>query len=768
MTVDPWLAGFAETVAQDGLRAQARALVRFVDRYAGHVATFIEARRDGEHQVVVLQFRTGKPQRSAYPILATERIGVRFSGEESLPLVVMLRDDFPDTEHQQLVPEGTPKAICIDDRPWSEARLTWTPAELIERILSWFGRAGRGELHDARQPIDPILFGSTLDFIVSRSILDSPANEDLVAVHDADHHATVRVRRFSEVGKPAKELEPLCILTYRVAPERMKRLKFAPGNLGSLSAMLLERDINLAADLTGRLGQWINDGQAAAWRLNARFAVIVEMPIVAPGGSQQPGTDLRAFVTAQSAGDVAVALGLAIKAQATDEGSKVGYVKAIGTPAADQNTLQAIEVQNAEVHLEFDRALATRLSGRSEPDARKAVLIGAGAIGSHLADCLVREGRFVWRIIDDDRLLPHNLARHTAHKELVAQNKAKIVARYLSGVLLDPGIASPIGANLLASGDARAEIDKALTGADLIIDASASLVAARHLADHSSAARRLSAFFNPSGQAAVLLAEPTGRSVTLRDLEAQYLGLLLRTPELGDHLTAPPETIAYTGACRAITNLIPQSNVMALGGLAASGLGKAADSPAGAIRVWSLQPTGDVMHHGISPEPVLRYTAHGWTITIDAGLIGRIRALRRPKLPAETGGVLFGLVDIPAKSIHVVEALPAPPDSIEKSDGFIRGTRGVQESIDEVRRKTAGQVRYIGEWHSHPPRTSAWPSRVDALQIDWLAALMDMDSMPALMLIAADNQVALIFANQKAVPSTAQDTGTGPGTGGAG
>lgn len=45
---------------------------------------------------------------------------------------------------------------------------------------------------------------------------------------------------------------------------------------------------------------------------------------------------------------------------------------------------------------------------------------------------------------------------------------------------------------------------------------------------------------------------------------------------------------------------------------------------------------------------------------------------------------------------------------------------------------------------------------------------MDMDSMPALMLIAADNQVALIFANQKAVPSTAQDTGTGPGTGGAG
>ncbi len=211
--------------------------------------------------------------------------------------------------------------------------------------------------------------------------------------------------------------------------------------------------------------------------------------------------------------------------------------------------------------------------------------------------------------------------------------------------------------------------------------------------------------------------------------------------------------MAYTGACRAITNLIPQSNVMTLAGLAASGLGKAADSPAGAMRVWTLWPQGDVAHHAAAPEAVLRYMAHGWTITVDEGLIARVQAMRREKLPAETGGVLFGLADIPAKSIHVVEALPAPPDSIEKPNEFIRGTSGVQEAIDEVRRKTAGQARYVGEWHSHPPKASARPSPIDALQIDWLAALMDMDSMPALMMIAADSELAIIFANQEAAPS---------------
>jgi hypothetical protein len=67
-------------------------------------------------------------------------------------------------------------------------------------------------------------------------------------------------------------------------------------------------------------------------------------------------------------------------------------------------------------------------------------------------------------------------------------------------------------------------------------------------------------------------------------------------------------------------------------------------------------------------------------------------------------------------------------------------------------RRTAGQLRYVGEWHSHPPRASARPSAVDGQQIDWLAALMEMESMPALMLIAAEKEVAIVFADQRAAP----------------
>ena len=151
-------------------------------------------------------------------------------------------------------------------------------------------------------------------------------------------------------------------------------------------------------------------------------------------------------------------------------------------------------------------------------------------------------------------------------------------------------------------------------------------------------------------------------------------------------------------------------------------------------------------------EPVLRYEAIGWIITIDAGVARRIVAMREARLPSETGGILFGLVDIPARRVHLVDATPAPLDSIEEPGGFVRGMAGVDKMMEDVRRRTAGQVRYVGEWHSHPPRASARSSPVDGRQLDWLATLMGMDSIPALMVIAADSELAVIFVSQWAQP----------------
>lgn len=748
MTAGPWLASFDECFGAADFRIEAAAaLARYVARYAGQAATFVEGRRRDAQELVVLDVATGAPQRPFYPIHRTERVGVFFAGEHAPPFAAMLRDDFPDTEHQLLVPAGVPAIICLDDRPWAEARLTWTPAELIERILTWFRRAGRGELHDARQPLDPVFTGSPLSFLIARSDLVADPAPNLVAIHDPTDGTVLRVREAAP-GRPSAHAEPFSIVTYRVAPADMKRLRHAPDDLAELAAMLDARGIALFEDLSTRLRGWIAEGAPAAWRLNGRFAIIIELPVISPHGAQQ-GTDHRAFVTANRAGDIAVALGIA---QPAEGHGSVGFVAAIGGGAPDTAALAATAVQCAEVHLEFDPELAARLAGHEAPDSRAAVLVGAGAIGSHLAAALAREGRFCWTVIDDDKLLPHNLARHIATGDVVTRPKAAVMAAHINGICSGAPRADAINANLFAGEADGAAIEGALEKADVIIDATASLIAARHLSDHPAAARRASVFFNPPGNAAVLLAEPAGRDLTLRDLEAQYLRLILRQEALHAHLGTEAETIAYTGACRAITNRIPETRAAILSGLPATGLAAAVDTDEGAIAVWSLTPEGGVRVDRATAEPVTLFQAGAWHIALDEGLVRHLHALRAARLPAETGGVLYGLVDIPAKRIHLVDASAAPPDSTEEAGGFVRGVSGVSELLEDVRRRTAGQVRYVGEWHSHPPRSSARPSAVDGLQLDWLAALMEMDSMPALMVIAADAQTAVIFADRRAEP----------------
>ncbi len=226
---------------------------------------------------------------------------------------------------------------------------------------------------------------------------------------------------------------------------------------------------------------------------------------------------------------------------------------------------------------------------------------------------------------------------------------------------------------------------------------------------------------------------------------AVNLTMPVREKALSGHLVTPVRTYAYTGACRAITNLIPESRVMALSGLVAEGLGQAAEFDEGVIRVWSIGAGGAVSSFSYPAEAVRRLDVDGWQIGLDAGLRARIATMRNEALPNETGGILLGVVDIPARKILVADAAYAPTDSVSSPGGFTRGTDGVQEMIDRGMAETQGQVRYVGEWHSHPPRAGVQPSITDLDQINWLATIFDMDTLPALMLIAGEAELAVVF-----------------------
>ena len=206
--------------------------------------------------------------------------------------------------------------------------------------------------------------------------------------------------------------------------------------------------------------------------------------------------------------------------------------------------------------------------------------------------------------------------------------------------------------------------------------------------------------------------------------------------------------------------MIPESRVIILSGLVAAGLGGAVDQSTGLIKIWSVQEGGAVDVLTSAPKAVKAEMRGDWSITIDQSVIDQIMERRSARLPNETGGVLFGVVDIPAKQIHINLAASAPPDSEETTSGFVRGMQGVRERIEQISNRTIGQVRYVGEWHSHPPLVATMPSRTDLIQIDWLATLFDMDTLPALMVIASDRDVNVILAN-KTYSSVENEKGVG-------
>jgi hypothetical protein len=300
----------------------------------------------------------------------------------------------------------------------------------------------------------------------------------------------------------------------------------------------------------------------------------------------------------------------------------------------------------------------------------------------------------------------------------------------------------------LASAGSGPGLEARIANEEVVIDASASVAVARRLADGQGRARRASAFLNPTGTAAVLLAEDAARMVRLDALEAQYYRLLIREAALRSHLDPPPGGLRYTGACRHVSARIPETSVMALSALAAQGLAKTLGGGSGSITLWTIDDDGAVSVVKETPRTPRQVAFGDWTVMYDEGVLEHMRHLRQAALPSETGGALVGVVDTYRRSIIVVEALDPPGDSIGTSGMFERGVSGLLDRLREIQTITRDQVRYVGEWHSHPRGHSAYPSSVDAAQIRHLCSELGREGIPPVMMIAGEGAVCVVSALQ--------------------
>jgi hypothetical protein len=132
--------------------------------------------------------------------------------------------------------------------------------------------------------------------------------------------------------------------------------------------------------------------------------------------------------------------------------------------------------------------------------------------------------------------------------------------------------------------------------------------------------------------------------------------------DLDGHLRASQDNIAYSGACRLATNRMPESRAALLSASISLEIGRALKNEEGKIVVWRTRD-GRVDRVQDTAIGWRHLAVADWSVALSEHVVEFVAGRRRAALPAETGGVLLGVLDMEARSIHVGLAFDAPSDS---------------------------------------------------------------------------------------------------------
>ena len=735
----------AEVIDSGDLKARsARELCAAVEELPYvEVAGCLRAQGDLEIDVVILDVEVERPQHVRHAIERMERVAVVCTTDSStVPDVLALRADFPQVPHLNLRTYDRPKSLCLYDEGPREIMLRWTPLLFIERIRQWLALTTRGELHQGDQPLEPLLLSSVGTIVLPDAAYENLTSADNlpVTVYRASQEKELPWMLIAETpsANASQKKAPFLAMGFLCEPTVHGVIRRQPHTLDDLASLVEDCGLDLIAQLRARLTEWCKDKQKVIFGSDSLPILLLAFPKAREPGGPVESTELWVFAGNRNMLQLGTDLGIWDMANGS-----IGLALAID----DSKRGQAVGLIPMKPVRSFSSLAAAVLSGHDGPDDRKFLQIGVGALGSHLFLNLVRAGVGRWTVVDNDRLLPHNLARHALDGRAVGHFKTECLSMLANDMIDGDPVCRSMVADVLAPGEKSAELAEALAQADIVIDASASLSVARHVAlDVDSDARRISVFVTPAGGASVLLAEDADRSIPLDVLEMQYYRTINNFPELKDHLSIAGEPIRYGQSCRDLTSRIPQDVVALHAALCSNATKQALDSGEATASIWSFDKgSGDVSHTSIPVAEPLSMECGAWHVKTDKAFVHRLAELRAGKLPNETGGVILGSYDMQRKLLYLVDTIPSPPDSKEWPTVYIRGCRGLPASVKEAEERTAGNLTYVGEWHSHPDGASLLPSLADITAFAWLSDNMRAAGLPPMMVIVGQDASMAVY-----------------------
>jgi len=711
---------------------KARQLAIALAAEAVEYAALVECRRRAADEVVVFDVEVEVPQCRVHPIRPRERVAVTFWRSDRLaPEIEALRTDFPLVPHLNLRAPGRPRSICLYEEPYESVKLRWTAPRFVHELRRWMALTAKGELHREEQPLEPFIVGYAGHIVLPHDLdFGGDAPERLYITEDRSSSEGGHFLIAQTTPPPAKA-PSFVVSAHGCQPQVHGIIHWQPTTLATLADLVEPAGLDLLSETRSRLKRWYLENRDRSL-FDCRLIYVMRFPLVREPGGAVERIDASAFLLGDTVRDIGVKLGIWYQVE-----KDLGLGVAVGANGSKRGEDIAVHMLN--VMRELTRPLARTMNGLSPCQEPQLLAVGVGALGSQVVMNLARSAFGKWTLIDHDVLMPHNVARHALPAWFVGRSKAEALAHMANAIVADSTSFTALPVDVLRPGEREPDVADAYQAADAIIDMSASVPVARHLAcDVDVTARRLSLFLTPNGENLVLIAEDDKRTFRLDALEMQYYRALARDPQLEGMSAPAPGQRRYGQSCRDVTSTLPQSLVARHSAIAAGATEMILTRPEAAIAIWRADAEGNTRHLDVQPAPVLRHQVGQWTVVADEGLLRRLSELREAKLPNETGGVLLGSFDVQRGLVYIVDTVPSPPDSEEWSTLYIRGCRGLNEEVQSLTAKTDGMLEYVGEWHSHPKGASTAPGTDDRRVFAWLADHMAREGLPPVILIVGE------------------------------
>ena len=351
---------------------------------------------------------------------------------------------------------------------------------------------------------------------------------------------------------------------------------------------------------------------------------------------------------------------------------------------------------------------------------KKVALWGCGAIGSHVAEILVRSGISEIVLRDNGAVDPGVLVRQTYDDSDIGSDKTTALSQRLRRINPSLKVTCTQGDVLLAP-----ELDSDWTDAsDVVVDATANLSVLKRLESLRRFPARLvpalSMVIGHDARASMLCYSAEDSRAGPADVTRKAKIAACERSELAgfrdEFWPDPPRALSFqpepgcseptfTGSDAEVATLV--SGMLLAGAeelqaatvqptVAFSKLPNLVRGTPGAFERVSF--SADLETPDLMPD--------GYAIRISAAAQSDLRRLvqtaRRKDREAETGGVLFGEIDEAVRVVWVTDVLGPPPDSLGTKDGFVCGTRGVDRKAAELNRRRRGASIPVGMWHTHP------------------------------------------------------------------